>query len=230
MVVVLVIEVKPPFIGQVLELPLGALFKPINSLNLSQQMFFEDPTAVVDLRRRDGRGRSEAHASSSRRNVAGNGARTDSTVVIAAREVWRRSVLNRVVVFAATPGATFLALLLELLLSLGVGEAKEEFDAIGFDREVVVFFDDLLSDLAGFKTVMISGEGASRGWKTVPGKADFLADTRWDVAADLGRDSFPWKEVLIEILDLVSSKQLGKRYDTHILIPLNGNTSAVDVG
>ena len=56
-------------------------------------------------------------------------------------------MLDRVAVLAASPVATFLALLLELLLSLGIGEAEAESDAIVVDLKTVEVLDDSLSDL-----------------------------------------------------------------------------------
>ena len=59
----------------------------------------------------------------------------------------RRGVFDGVAVLAASPVATFLTLLLELLLSLGVSEAETESDAIMVDWEAVKVLDDPLSDL-----------------------------------------------------------------------------------
>ena len=57
-------------------------------------------------------------------------------------------MLDRVAVFSAPPIATFLTLLLELLLSLGIGEAKTESDCIVLNLKAVKVFDDSLSNLA----------------------------------------------------------------------------------
>lgn len=57
-------------------------------------------------------------------------------------------MLDRVAVFSAPPIATFLTLLLELLLSLGIGEAKTESDCIVLNPKAVKVFDDSLSNLA----------------------------------------------------------------------------------
>jgi hypothetical protein len=57
-------------------------------------------------------------------------------------------VFNRIGVFAASPVASFLALLLELLLSLGVGEAKAQLDTVALTEHAVVFTNDTFGDLA----------------------------------------------------------------------------------
>ena len=62
-------------------------------------------------------------------------------------------MLDRVIVLAAAPGATLLALLLELLLSFGVGEAKEKLDAIRLNRDIVEIFDDLFSNVASVEAL-----------------------------------------------------------------------------
>jgi hypothetical protein len=56
-------------------------------------------------------------------------------------------VLDRVAVFAASPATTLLTLLLELLLSLGVGKAKVELDAIVISGNAVEVPDDSFCDL-----------------------------------------------------------------------------------
>lgn len=65
----------------------------------------------------------------------------------------RRAVnqLHGVVVFTSTIGAAFVALLLESLLCLGIGEAKQQFDTI-FALNVVEFVDDNLRIFAGFES------------------------------------------------------------------------------
>jgi hypothetical protein len=60
-------------------------------------------------------------------------------------------MFDRVAIFTASPAATLLALLLELLLSLGVGKAKVELDSSVVNRETVEVLNDSLSDLAGFE-------------------------------------------------------------------------------
>lgn len=60
-------------------------------------------------------------------------------------------MFNRVAVFAASPAAALLALLLELLLCLGVGKAKVELNAGVVNRETVEVLDDSLGDLACFE-------------------------------------------------------------------------------
>lgn len=61
-------------------------------------------------------------------------------------------MFNRVAVLSAAPIATFLALLLELLLGLGISETKEQLDAIMLVESGVELSDDSLSNLARFKS------------------------------------------------------------------------------
>jgi hypothetical protein len=73
-------------------------------------------------------------------------------------EDWRWGMFDRVAVFTASPAATFLALLLKLLLSLCIGEAEVELDACVVNRETMKVLDDSLSNFAGFKAgVEVSG-------------------------------------------------------------------------
>ena len=65
-------------------------------------------------------------------------------------------MLDRVAVLSAAPIAAFLTLLLQLLLSFGVGETKAEFDVVMFDEVAVVFADDTLSNLTGFESASLS--------------------------------------------------------------------------
>ena len=60
-------------------------------------------------------------------------------------------MFDRVAVFTASPTATFLALLLELLLGFCVREAKVELDTGVLNRDAVVVLDDSFSDLTGFE-------------------------------------------------------------------------------
>ena len=64
---------------------------------------------------------------------------------------WRRSVLDRVSVLMRTPRTTFLALLLELFLRLGICKAKIQFDPINVGCDTVEILDDSLSNLTAFK-------------------------------------------------------------------------------
>jgi hypothetical protein len=61
-------------------------------------------------------------------------------------------VLDRVAVFAAAPGSTFLTLLLELLLSFGIGEAEVQLDAAMVIDSTVEILDYALRNFAGFET------------------------------------------------------------------------------
>lgn len=65
-------------------------------------------------------------------------------------------MLDRVAVLAAAPISAFLTLLLELLLSFGVGEAETELDACLLAEEAVVFSDDTLGNLTGLESDMVS--------------------------------------------------------------------------
>ena len=61
-------------------------------------------------------------------------------------------MLDREAVFPASPVATLLALLLELLLGLGVGEAEEQLDIVTFVEDGMELSDDTFGDLAGFES------------------------------------------------------------------------------
>ena len=61
-------------------------------------------------------------------------------------------MLDRVAVFAAAPGPTFLTLLLELLLSFGIGEAEVQLDATVVIDSTVEVLDYPLRNFAGFET------------------------------------------------------------------------------
>ena len=67
-------------------------------------------------------------------------------------------MLDRVAVLAASPVATLLALLLELLLSLGVCKAKEQLDGVAIVVNRVVFSDDTFSNITGVESEGISNE------------------------------------------------------------------------
>ena len=60
-------------------------------------------------------------------------------------------MFHRIAVLATPPSSTLLALLLQLLLSLGVGEAKIEFVAIVISCDTVEFFDYSLRDFTILK-------------------------------------------------------------------------------
>jgi hypothetical protein len=64
----------------------------------------------------------------------------------------RWSVLDRVAVFAAAPDPTFLTLLLELLLSFGIGEAEVQLDATVVIDSTVEVLDYTFRNFAGFET------------------------------------------------------------------------------
>ena len=102
-------------------------------------------------------------------------------------------MFDRVTVFTASPAATFLALLLELLLSLGVCKAKIELDAVVIGCDTVEVLDDSFSNVptleAGFD---ISNGDDEQLTGSIPSKANFLADTRWAVTADLGGNCVVW--------------------------------------
>ena len=61
-------------------------------------------------------------------------------------------MFDRVTVFAAAPGPTFLALLFELLLSFGIGEAEVQLDATVVVGGTVEVLDYALCNFAGFET------------------------------------------------------------------------------
>jgi hypothetical protein len=65
-------------------------------------------------------------------------------------------VLDRVAVLAASPVATFLALLLQLLLSLGIRESKVQLDAIMLALHGVKLADDMLGDVTSLEPGSVS--------------------------------------------------------------------------
>jgi hypothetical protein len=60
-------------------------------------------------------------------------------------------MFNRIAVLPTAPIPTFLALLFELLLSLGVGKTKEEFYAIMVSEHAVVLLDDTLCNFSSLE-------------------------------------------------------------------------------
>ena len=85
-------------------------------------------------------------------------------------------MLDRVAVFPAAPVTTFLALLLELLLSLGVGKAEAELHAIMVDWEAMEVLDGSFSNFTGLKSVVVSMDNDSAE-VPIPSEANFFADT-----------------------------------------------------
>lgn len=87
-------------------------------------------------------------------------------------EDWRRSMLDRVAVFTASPAAAFLALLLELLLGLGVGETKVELDTGVISCDTVEVLDDSFSNFtgfeAGFEVSESNDEGGTDAYRAKP--------------------------------------------------------------
>lgn len=75
--------------------------------------------------------------------------------VLQSSQGWRRGVFNRIAVFSTAPIPTFLALLFQLLLGLGVCKSKKKLDTIVFCQNRMEFSDDTLSNFATFK----SGKG-----------------------------------------------------------------------
>lgn len=124
-----------------------------------------------------------------------------TTHALHAVEDWGRSVFDRVAVFTASPAATFLTLLFELLLSLCVSEAKVELHAVVVTCDAVEVFDDSFSDIASLEAGnRISESSGERVRWHIPCKANFLADSRWTITADLGRDSMERQKMLAKIL------------------------------
>lgn len=70
--------------------------------------------------------------------------------------------LHGIVILSGTIRAAFIALMLQKLLSLGVGKAKEELNAIG-SSNVVELGQDLLGDLTGLKSACSSQNGSGQG-------------------------------------------------------------------
>lgn len=61
-------------------------------------------------------------------------------------------MFDRVAVFTASPAAALLTLLLELLLSLGVGEAKIELHTVVIGSDTVEVLDDSFGNIARLKS------------------------------------------------------------------------------
>ena len=85
-------------------------------------------------------------------------------------------MLDRIAVLAAAPVASFLALLLELLLCLGIGEAEAELDRVVLNYIAVELANNTFRNLTSFKSVWISELNQSL-LLGLPGKPDFLADS-----------------------------------------------------
>lgn len=64
-------------------------------------------------------------------------------------------MLNRVAVLSATPIATFLTLLFELLLSFGVGKTEEEFDSVMVGEHAVILLDDTLCNVSTLESANV---------------------------------------------------------------------------
>jgi hypothetical protein len=56
--------------------------------------------------------------------------------------------------------------------------------------------DDTFSNLTSLESVVVSGVVREESFGGVPGKANFLADTRRSITTDLGGDGNEWHEVL----------------------------------
>lgn len=75
--------------------------------------------------------------------------RTDTFDDIVEARLHRRwCVFDRVAVFSTAPRSSFLALLFELLLSFGVGEAKEQLHAIGLIEDAMIVLDHSFSGIS----------------------------------------------------------------------------------
>ena len=115
----------------------------------------------LDLRRGDGRCRSERVARTSWRLVASCRAHmVRDTLETCHGRRW--GMFDRVAVLAAAPVASLLALLFELFLCFGVGESKAQLDTGGLAEGAVVFPDDTLSDFARLKPGEVSDCGFRR--------------------------------------------------------------------
>jgi len=142
----------------------------------------------MNLRRRDGRGRSGS-ACSSRGLVAGLRFWTDmSSDILKASECWWGRVLNRVAVFAAAPCATLLVLLLELLLFLCVGKTKTELHSRTLRKDTVEISDDTLCNLPSFESATVSFQFNISMREAPPSETNFFAETRRNIAANFGWD------------------------------------------
>jgi hypothetical protein len=116
-------------------------------------------------------------------------------------------MLDRVFVLVSSPVSLLLTGLLQLFLRFGICEAETEFDSINLIGDVVKVIDDLLSNVAAFKSNIVSryvGHVVGDVVRDIPSKANLLADPRIRFAADLSRDSMVGFEMVSEILDLVS--------------------------
>ena len=70
---------------------------------------------------------------------------------------------DRVAVFAAAPGATFLTLLLELLLGFGIGKAQVELDAAVIIDDAVEILDHTLRNFTVLESAKFQSEGRGHG-------------------------------------------------------------------
>ena len=100
-------------------------------------------------------------------------------------------MLDRVAVFSASPVATFLTLLLELLLSLGVSEAEEQLHAIMFVENGMKLSNNSFCNVAILEPGRVSKMKKDEGHE-VPGKADLFTDTRGSITADFRGDGVIW--------------------------------------
>lgn len=67
-------------------------------------------------------------------------------------------MFNRVAVFTTAPVATFLALLFQLLLGLGIGKSKEQLDAVVVGQNRMELSDDTLSNFTTLKSGKVNME------------------------------------------------------------------------
>lgn len=113
---------------------------------------------------------------------------------------------DREVVLASTICATFIALMLELLLSLCISEAKQQFDAI-VGRHIVKLCEDRLGNFASLESksrdwLVSSIEMYGESGRLQPGKSDFLANAILFVAADLLGNDAIWFKVTTKVLHI----------------------------
>jgi hypothetical protein len=128
-------------------------------------------------------------------------------IVTSHRRGWCRSLhhLHRIVVLSSTVSPTFIALLLQNLLSLCVSKAQQQLHSIILGS-VVEFHQNLLGNVtvleAMIEEAMFSLEQAM-GMKNLfllPREAHFLAHTRLLIPTDLFRNNTPWLEMTPKVL------------------------------
>lgn len=145
---------------------------------------------------------------------------------------------DRVIVLTSPVGTTLVARLLQLLLSLCVREAQKKLHTIFLRSDVVKLSQDAFSNLTCLEATPTPGSVNGTMLKgqpsRLPGKPNFLAHTRFLIAADLLRDDTVRFEVTTQVLsdhqntfDRILMRICRLSYG---FSPVNGDVGAIDVG